>query len=249
MLTLRQSKILSAVVEEYINNAIPVSSGVVFDIGILDVSCPTIRNEMADLTDMGYLIQPHTSAGRVPTELGYRFFVDKIISRQAKKPRKKSTNKISEAAHELSLETNDIVLFVDDSGEVRYSGLNKVLQKPEFSTHSAVLSIIEELDRLKVYDAEDLEKEIKDELVVFIGSENPFFENPDYSMLASRPACVAEATSARRRPACAADPRYAEGYGEARAASAGRSRDFGFIALIGPMRMNYRKNLELLKIL
>jgi len=211
MITDRQSHILNTVIEEYIKNAIPVSSGAIFDIGILDVSCPTIRNEMADLTEMGYLAQPHTSAGRVPTELGYRFFVDKIISKQAKKFRKKSTNKISEAAREISLETSDVVLFIDDSRAVKYTGLNKVLRKPEFSTHSAVLSIIEELDRFEKY-AQDLEKEIKDELEVFIGSENPFFENPEYSMLATRSDC-------------------------------------GFIALIGPMRMNYRKNLKLFEIL
>lgn len=222
MITDRQSQILNAVIEEYIKNAIPISSGAIFDIGILDVSCPTIRNEMADLTEMGYLAQPHTSAGRVPTELGYRFFVDKIISRRAslaedgearraKNLRKKSSNKINEAAYELSLETNDVVLFIDDSGEVKHIGLNKVLRKPEFSTRNAVLAIIEELDRFEKY-AQDLEKEIKDELEVFIGSENPFFENREFSMLASRPDC-------------------------------------GFIALIGPMRMNYRKNLKLLEIL
>lgn len=212
MITDRQSKILRAVVEDYINNATPVSSGAIFDAEILNISCPTIRNEMADLTDMGYLVQPHTSAGRVPTELGYRFLVDEIISRQEKGPRKKiAGNKIKDAAHGLSLAATDIVLFIDDDGEVKYSGLNKVLRKPEFGTRNAVLSIIEELDRFESY-ARDLEKEIDDELAVFIGSENPFFENREYSMLASKPDC-------------------------------------GFIALIGPMRMNYRKNLELLKIL
>ncbi len=211
MITDRQSQILNAVIEEYIKNAMPISSGAIFDIGILDVSCPTIRNEMADLTEMGYLVQPHTSAGRVPTELGYRFFVDKIISKRAKNFRKKFTSKINEAAHELSLETSDVVLFIDDSGEIKHIGLNKVLRKPEFSTRDAVLAIIEELDRFEKY-AQDLEKEIKNELEVFIGSENPFFENQEFSMLASRPDC-------------------------------------GFIALIGPMRMNYRKNLKLLEIL
>ena len=79
MLSNRQSKILNSIIEEYINTAMPVSSGRVFDMENWEISCPTIRNEMADLTDMGFLNQPHTAAGRVPTERGYRFFVDELL--------------------------------------------------------------------------------------------------------------------------------------------------------------------------
>jgi heat-inducible transcriptional repressor len=72
----RKAKILRAVVEEYIDTAQPVGSGRVASASGVNVSSATIRNDMATLEQEGYLRQPHTSAGRVPTEKGYRFFVD-----------------------------------------------------------------------------------------------------------------------------------------------------------------------------
>jgi heat-inducible transcriptional repressor len=76
MLDERKAAILRAVVEEYIDTAQPVGSGHVAQAPGVDVSSATVRNEMATLEADGYLRQPHTSAGRVPTEKGYRFFVD-----------------------------------------------------------------------------------------------------------------------------------------------------------------------------
>jgi heat-inducible transcriptional repressor len=78
MLDQRKAAILRAVVEEYIETAQPVGSGHVASARGVDVSSATIRNEMAQLAAEGYLSQPHTSAGRVPTEKGYRFFVDHL---------------------------------------------------------------------------------------------------------------------------------------------------------------------------
>lgn len=80
MLDDRKAAILRAVVEEYIETAQPVGSGHVASAPGVDVSSATIRNEMAQLEADGYLLQPHTSAGRVPTEKGYRFFVDHLRS-------------------------------------------------------------------------------------------------------------------------------------------------------------------------
>ena len=74
----RKAAILSAIVGEYIETAQPVGSGAVRNAAEVDVSAATIRNEMASLETDGYLWQPHTSAGRVPTEKGYRHFVDKL---------------------------------------------------------------------------------------------------------------------------------------------------------------------------
>ncbi|HUF83938.1 MAG TPA: heat-inducible transcriptional repressor HrcA [Acidimicrobiia bacterium] len=74
----RKAAILQAVVEAYIATAQPVGSGAVLRESAIDVSAATVRNEMAALEREGYLTQPHTSAGRVPTEAGYRFFVDQI---------------------------------------------------------------------------------------------------------------------------------------------------------------------------
>ncbi|GAC1316688.1 MAG: heat-inducible transcriptional repressor HrcA [Acidimicrobiales bacterium] len=78
MLDDRKAAILRAVVEEYIDTAVPVGSGHLARSAGIDVSPATIRNEMAALERDGYLAQPHTSAGRVPTEKGYRFFVDSL---------------------------------------------------------------------------------------------------------------------------------------------------------------------------
>lgn len=78
MLDERKSAILRAVVESYISTAQPVSSSYVAQLGDLGVSPATVRNEMAVLESEGFLYQPHASAGRVPTDKGYRFFVDSL---------------------------------------------------------------------------------------------------------------------------------------------------------------------------
>jgi len=78
-LNARQQKILQSIVEEYIDTAEPVSSGNILKKGNLKCSSATIRNEMADLEKCGFLEQPHTSSGRVPSEKGYRYYVDKLV--------------------------------------------------------------------------------------------------------------------------------------------------------------------------
>src|SRR5436190_12220537 len=78
MLDDRKAAVLRAVVREYIETAQPVGSAHVARAGDLGVSPATVRNEMAALEREGYLTQPHTSAGRVPTDKGYRFFVDQL---------------------------------------------------------------------------------------------------------------------------------------------------------------------------
>ncbi len=78
-LTDRQKIILTLVIHEYIRTAAPVGSKYLMERYALDMSSATIRNEMAALTDAGYLHQPHTSAGRIPTEEGYRYFVGHLV--------------------------------------------------------------------------------------------------------------------------------------------------------------------------
>ncbi len=77
----RKRKILQAVIDEYIGTAEPVGSRAISKRENLNLSSATIRNEMADLEDMGYLIQPHTSAGRVPSDEGYRFYVNSLMEK------------------------------------------------------------------------------------------------------------------------------------------------------------------------
>ena len=74
----RKATVLRAVVESFIDTAQPVGSRAISDRAGLDVSAATIRNDMASLEADGYLAQPHTSAGRIPTDAGYRYFVDSL---------------------------------------------------------------------------------------------------------------------------------------------------------------------------
>jgi len=78
-LTERKKKILRAIVEQYIRTAEPVCSKAVCELPELKVSSATVRNEMAYLTEMGYLEQPHTSAGRIPSPAGYRLYIDELM--------------------------------------------------------------------------------------------------------------------------------------------------------------------------
>ncbi|MCX7715127.1 MAG: heat-inducible transcriptional repressor HrcA [Clostridia bacterium] len=77
----RKRKILQAIIEEYIGTAEPVGSRSISKKNELGLSSATIRNEMADLEEMGYLMQPHTSAGRIPSDIGYRFYVNSLMKR------------------------------------------------------------------------------------------------------------------------------------------------------------------------
>lgn len=212
MLTSRQKTILDTIIEQYISSAAPISSQAVFEISNLDVSCPTIRNEMADLTDMGYLAQPHTSAGRVPTEQAYRLFVDSLIDKYARHLKRKVRQNAGEIAREVSEHVNDVVMFVGADGQLKYIGLRKLFSNPEFKAREDIVALIEELDRFEgaIDDALERVSDITGQMEVFIGSENPFFEREEYSIIVS-------------------------------------PLEEGFISLLGPTRMNYRRNLSILE--
>lgn len=76
----RKKKILLAIIKTYLDTGEPVGSRTISKIEGLDLSSATIRNEMADLVEMGYILQPHTSAGRIPSDKGYRFYVDQLMA-------------------------------------------------------------------------------------------------------------------------------------------------------------------------
>jgi heat-inducible transcriptional repressor len=75
----RKKKILKAIIRTYMETGEPVGSRTISKLADLNVSSATIRNEMSDLTDMGYIIQPHTSSGRIPSDKGYRLYVDELM--------------------------------------------------------------------------------------------------------------------------------------------------------------------------
>jgi len=102
-LTTRQRKILSLIVHEHISSADPVGSNKLVKKYGLGLSSATVRNEMVALTDIGLLRQPHTSAGRIPTEAGYRFFVRQLMNETSLPPATRAT-----INHQFSQMTNDI---------------------------------------------------------------------------------------------------------------------------------------------
>jgi heat-inducible transcriptional repressor len=78
-LPVRKSKILNAIIRQYIKTGEPMGSKALLDFLDFSVSSATVRNEMSSLSDMGYLVQPHTSAGRIPTQQGYRYYLNNLI--------------------------------------------------------------------------------------------------------------------------------------------------------------------------
>ena len=81
-LTERKLTILKAIIQNYLETGEPVGSRTLSKYTDLKLSSATIRNEMADLEDLGYIFQPHTSAGRIPSDKGYRFYVDLLMEKK-----------------------------------------------------------------------------------------------------------------------------------------------------------------------
>ncbi len=103
----RKREILKAIVREYVRTASPVGSRSVAKNYDLGVSSATIRNEMADLEEMGYVEQPHTSAGRIPTDRGYRFFVDRLM--EEKSPDRQQLERIEASFRERVREVDALM--------------------------------------------------------------------------------------------------------------------------------------------
>lgn len=109
----RKKKILSAVVDDYIEKAEPVGSKSIAASAGLNLSSATIRNELAELTAMGYLEQPHTSAGRVPTPQGYRFYVNELMQRQ-----RLSQEETEAINHSLNRKIRQLDKLISDAGRL-----------------------------------------------------------------------------------------------------------------------------------
>ena len=84
----RKRKILKAIIQTYLDTGEPVGSRTISKYTDLNLSSATIRNEMSDLEELGYILQPHTSAGRIPSDKGYRLYVDELMKEKKKKFRK-----------------------------------------------------------------------------------------------------------------------------------------------------------------
>ena len=124
----RKKRILRAVVETYIATAEPVGSKAVSEKAGLDVSSATIRNEMADLTELGLLEQPHTSAGRIPSTAGYRLYVNELMDRH--QLTLQETQRINQA---LNLRMEELDRCLDRAGKV----LSQLSDYPVFTMAAA----------------------------------------------------------------------------------------------------------------
>lgn len=210
MITERQVKILNTLIEEYIDSAQPVSSQLLekkYDFGIRPA---TIRIEMQKLTDKGFLYQPHTSAGRVPTDKGYRLFVNNLLARQGffSQNLGKLENKTSEfkdlfKIEEILRETKeDIFKFVHHLSKFLAEtssslatfhllkkdffwkeGWEEILKEPEFDEKEFIFNFAEFIENFEE-NIEDLK--INSGIKIFIGKENPFPKAKQFSIISSK---------------------------------------------------------------
>jgi heat-inducible transcriptional repressor len=222
-MTTRQEQILRAVVEQYAEVASPVGSSLLAK--VFNVSSATIRAEMAELERLGYIHQPHTSAGRVPTDKGYRFYVnslgdatESLTERRAEKaltarvesgglPERTIRNAVDtlvELTHNLGLATIGNQLYM--------SGLSNLFGQPEFINGAQVQQVASLLDNLEPWLREAAPNE---PLSVYIGAENPIGRSAQCSLIISR----------FRSP-------YSDG---------------SYIGVLGPTRQSYRDVMSLVQ--
>lgn len=145
-LTARQTQILKTIIDEYINTAEPVGSGPLEKKYNLGVSPATIRNEMGALTKAGFLRQPHTSSGRIPSPKAMKFYVDQLMEEKqmsladevkAKEDvwdaRGDLDELLVEATHALAERTQSVAVAATDEGKVWHAGYANIFANPEFS--------------------------------------------------------------------------------------------------------------------
>lgn len=221
MINQRQALLLSLIVKEFIETAQPVASKLMVEKYNLEISPATVRNDMAVLEELGMLRQPHTSSGRIPTEDGYRFylqnFVDRKCSAKVRAPLrvasevddvKERLRQIAKALVELSGETAISSL---NSQWNHYAGIANLFEKPDFfdvQTLRDLSNTVDQFDAVlnKLYD------QVDSEVNVWIGGENPFGNQ------------VATVMVKYQLP---------DGI-------------TGLLGLVGPLRMNYEKNIRLI---
>lgn len=141
-LTERKKRILRVIIENYIDTAEPVGSKAIAESSGLDISSATIRNEMADLEAMGYLEQPHTSAGRIPSPKGYRLYVNELMAHY--RLSLQETERINKALH---LKMAELDRVIDQAGHI----VSQLTQYPAFALSSGTEKVtIRRFDLLMV---------------------------------------------------------------------------------------------------
>lgn len=230
-LTERQKEILAELIKEYVKRAEPVSSNFLVAKCGFDCSPATIRAEMFNLEREGYLAQPHTSAGRIPTDKAYRYFVDhllkdredplpekdrkaidKTIENTPKNPHAMSANLAKTMAN---LTDNFAISGIQDTGEFYRMGFTNLFELPEFAQAEDIFGLGSIFDQFESYFEDIFNHWPEEEIAVYIGRENPSRDSTNETVLMARYALP-------------------QGYE-------------GVSALIGPMRMAYDHNMAILK--
>lgn len=196
-MTERQAQILGAIIEQYAEIAAPVGSVTLAK--LFGVSSATIRSEMAKLEELGLITQPHTSAGRVPTDQGYRLYVNRLNEAQADMPPQvdRSARAIEarvqthgdRADRAIRSAVDSLVDLTQNLGlatigdELYLSGMGNLFSQPEFLQGNHVQAVARLLDNLEPWLREAAPNE---PLNVFIGSENPIGKTSGATLIVSR---------------------------------------------------------------
>lgn len=223
----RKSQILEAVINEYEKTAEPVGSKIISAKYVRDSSPATIRTEMLEMEEMGFLTQPHISAGRMPTDRGWRYFLDilmenenlsvaesRILEEEAEKIAREDFDNVARRTSKIlaSLSHNLSICTILEPKDFYSFGVSEILREPEFSDTSLTISIADLIDNFEE-NIERVYNDINSEAVIVkVGKENPF----DIDGVST----VFSGFSLKN----------------------GRK---GFFCLIGPKRMNYSKNISL----
>lgn len=219
-MTSRQQQLLKTIIQQYIKTAEPIGSETLA--GKFDFSSATIRNEMAELTEKGFLAQPHISAGRVPTEKAYHYYIANFLEEREPKSKVKQSfkniraKKLDEAAvREISKKiaelAGQLVILAIDRDSFYYTGLSYLFVQPEFNQPDVVYDISQVIDHLdKVVGR--LFDEIGYKTEILLGKKNPFGEF--YSTILTRLQLPWQ-------------------------------KNYSLFGLLGPIRMDYNDNLSM----
>lgn len=197
-MTNRQKQILYAIVEQYAEVASPVGSSLLAK--VFNVSSATIRAEMAELERDGYITQPHTSAGRVPTDQGYRYYVNNLAEQRTDEqnllPESRAERALSVRLQHGGVPERTIRNAVDTLVELTHnlglatigqqlymSGLSNLFGQPEFMQRGQVQQVAQLLDNLEPWLREAAPNE---PLSVYIGRENPIGRTAGCSLIISK---------------------------------------------------------------
>ncbi len=199
MLKERQKLILEIVIKEHIKTAQPVSSFMIAKKYSMDFCPATIRNEMLELTKKNYLYKPYLSSGRIPTTKGYQFLVEKILEEKTswKKGNKylrvrlnfrDTLRTFEELLEKMAQISSSLILgYLPDQNLVIEKGWTRVLLEPEFQQRDCFKRFIKFVEFFEKNIEEIFEKEIENNLEIFVGKDNPLTGIDDFSMILAKP--------------------------------------------------------------